>query len=125
MLAILFKVKGFLFKKFINLKFSLDWIKNEAMFDVKQAGYQTLTIPQDGNYRSGLTVSPAGTFPGNNPGTGMRTFWQKMFLSVNGNSRVLNKSISEKFFYVGHTVKIKQIGPRRRLIKRQYTYKTP
>ena len=67
MLAILFKVKRFIFNKFINFKFSLDWIKNEAMFDVKQAGYQTLTIPQDGKYRSGLTVFPVHSFPGKFP----------------------------------------------------------
>ena len=64
------------------------------MFDVKRAGYQTLTIPQDGNYRSGLPGSTAGTFPGNNPGTGMKNFGPKnsFFLSVNGNARLLNIS---------------------------------
>ena len=33
----------------------MDWIKNNDMFDVLRAGYQTLTIPQDGSYRLGET----------------------------------------------------------------------
>ena len=111
MLALLFKVERFFFNKFINHKLSLDWIKNEAMFDVKQAGYQTLTIPQDGNYRSGLTVNPAGTFSGNNPGTGMRTFWPKMFFVCEW-----------KFSRFGNLHLRKVLCG---LIKLQYTYKAP